>query len=122
MGKETVGPRRTFEYLKNPISHPYKQNIQWIFAKQWTNTTLTTVNEVSEDAKIQVVINDGFSATNIVCKGMKMHGNCFGDLFKKLKERKVMPRNLSNVEFFIKRGMIWEKINEAVERFDSGTI
>ena len=120
MGKEVKGPKPTFEIVKNISVQPNKSYIQWIIAQQWTYNQ-PALYQISEDGQIIVIIKSGVSASCHVLNGFKFYGNKYGSLLKILREKKLIPRNLNNMEFYLKNGIEWTKSNEVTDTFTSGS-
>ena len=120
MGKEVIGPKRKYEVIVTPGVHANKRYLEWVGTQQWSNPAVfPSPEDIFEDCSAKIIIRDGVNQFNTVCTGLKRKGNTFGYLIKLLKEKKLIPRNKSNVTFLIKNGFDWKKVDEAIERFDS---
>ena len=120
MGKE-IYSKRSNSKIKTCTSNQYnKEFLQVIANNQWTNRNDPSVENISENGIITVVVRTEDKDDFMTFRGMKFQGNEYGLLFRKLREKSIVPRNLNDTKFYAMTSSLWIEVDKAEEKFDSG--
>ena len=120
MGKETNSKRNKTK-IETCTSNQYnKEFLQTMANNHWTNRNDPPVGNISENGIITVVVRTEDKDDFITFRGMKFQGNEYGLLFRKLREKNVVPRNLNDTKFYAITSSLWMEVDKAEEKFDSG--
>eukprot|EP00826_Nyctotherus_ovalis_P065721 TRINITY_DN9668_c0_g1_i5.p1 TRINITY_DN9668_c0_g1~~TRINITY_DN9668_c0_g1_i5.p1 ORF type:complete len:135 (+),score=33.77 TRINITY_DN9668_c0_g1_i5:209-613(+) len=120
MGKEQTGLGRE-RRVERSFGFASKSYIQWVIARQWANPiSFTSSADLSHDGHVNVTVKEETRKIKTVFRGLKQSGNTYKQLFKLLKAKKIVSRR-RNVGLFIRRGFVWEPVNDDKASFNSGS-